>query len=81
MRTFTRFLINLVILAGTLAAIAAAVASDAYQHASHNVRVAVPVTILAVSFLLAWIVLGKVVPAKKKTTRPSSPYAAPSGRK
>lgn len=81
MRTFARFLINLTILAGTLAAIVAAVASDAYQHASHNVRVAVPVIILVASFLLAWFVLGKVVPAKKKTARSSSPYAAPAGRK
>lgn len=80
MRTFTRFLINVALLAGTAAAIAAAVASDAYKHASHDMKTAIPLIIAAAGFILACLVL-KVVPAKKKAAkRPSSPYAAPARR-
>lgn len=86
MRTFARILINLAFLAGTAAALGAAVASKAYKHASHDTRIAVPVVIVAAGFILACLLL-RAIPSRaqlaqrKKAQRPSSPYAAPSGRK
>lgn len=81
MRTFIRFLVNLAILAGILAGIGAAITSDAYKNASHDTRIAVPVAIAAAGFALAWLVLSKVVPARKAPPRPPLTYAAPVKRR
>jgi hypothetical protein len=82
MRTLARLVVNLAFLAGTGAVLTELPNVKAYQHASHNARIAVPVIIAAVMFVLAWVVLSKVIPAKKKAPqRPSYPYANPAGRR
>lgn len=82
MRTFARTLVNLVFLVGTAIAIGAATTLKAYQHASHNVRIAVPVVIAVAMFVLACLVLNRMIPAKKPTRpRSSFPYAAPAKRR
>lgn len=80
MRTFIRTLINLTILTAITAALAAWLKSGAYQHASRDMRIAVPVAIAVAGFALAWLVLAKVVPARKAPPRPSFTYAAPAKR-
>ncbi len=81
MRALTRFLVNLVFVAGTLAAIGVAIASQAYQHATRGTQITALAGIAAAAFVLAWFVLAKVIPARKKTpARPSSYAAAPARR-
>jgi fumarate reductase subunit D len=82
MRAFARFIVNFVILGATFVALAELPRVKAYQHASHDMKIAVPVAIVVVMFGLACFVLGKVIPAKKKTPqRQSYSYTAPAGRR
>jgi len=82
MRTVARFIVNLVILGVTFVALTGLPRVKAYRHATHDMKIAVPVAIVVVMFALACFVLGKVIPAKKKTPqRPSYPYATPAGRR
>jgi len=81
MRALTRFLVNLVFVAGTLAAIGAAITSPAYQHAPRGTQITALAGIAAAAFVLAWFVLAKVIPARKKTPPRTSFYAAAPARR
>ena len=81
MRAFTRFLVNLVFFAGTLAAIGVAITSQAYQHATRGTQITVLAGIAAAAFVLAWFVLAKVIPPAAKTPPRTSPYAAAPARR
>ena len=81
MRAFIRFLVNLAFFAGTLAAIGVAITSQAYQHATRGTQITVLAGIAVAAFVLAWLVLAKVIPAAKKTPARPSFYAASPARR
>lgn len=86
MRSIARMLINLALLLGAAAAIGWLTTLKAYHHASHDGRVAMLAVAAAAFFVVACLVL-HAIPSKaqmarrKQAKRPSSPYAAPAGRK
>lgn len=80
MRTITRFLINTALIVAALAVDSGLVTQKAYQHASHDARIAMLAAPAVVAFVLACVAL-HLIPAKKKTSpRPSFTYAAPVKR-
>lgn len=80
MRKFARILINLILLAGTLAAMYWAMTRPSWQHASPHAHDVTVIAIVAAGFILACLAL-KAVPAKAKASpRPSFTYAAPAKR-
>jgi hypothetical protein len=82
MRTFARITVNLALLIGTAAVIGWATTLKAYHDASPHMRMGIVIGIAAAAFIVAWIVLSKVIPAKKKTAqRTSYPYAATAKRR
>lgn len=82
MRTLARILINLILLTATLSAMYWAMTQPSWHHASPHAHDVIIIAIGAAGFILACLVL-KAIPAKAKkpARRPSSPYAAPAGRK
>jgi len=82
MRTLARLVVNLALLIGTVAAIGWVTTLKAYHDASPHMRTGIVIGIAAGAFIVAWIVLSRVIPAKKKTAqRTSYPYAATAKRR
>ena len=83
MRAFARLIINLALVAATAATGGWVTTTAPYASATRDVRTAMLVGVVVFFFLVACIVLGKVVPAKKKKTaqRASYSYAAPAKRR
>lgn len=85
MRTIARILINLILLAGTLAAMYWAMTRPSWHHASQPAHDITVIAIVAAGFILACLAL-KVVPSKaqlrkrRQSARPSFTYAAPVKR-
>jgi uncharacterized membrane protein YidH (DUF202 family) len=80
MRTLARTLINLALLAGTLAAMYWAMTQPSWRHASPRTHDVIIVAIAVAGFVLACLAL-KAVPAKRKPApRPSFTPAAPVRR-
>jgi hypothetical protein len=76
MRTFARFTVNLAMLLGTAAVVGWVTTLKAYHAASPHMRMGIVIGITVAFFLVARVVLGKVIPAKKKTgQRTAYPYA------
>jgi hypothetical protein len=79
MRTFTRFLINLVLISGAVGVIGWLTTQKAYQHASQGAQIAMLAAPGVAAFIIGCILL-HLVPAKRKASPRPSFYAAPARR-